>query len=221
MAYQIEVKEKAANLRKKGYSIKEIARLLNIAKSTSSTWLGNISLSLKAQNRLKSRRILGQYKSMVIARKKREKQQLMLAVEAKKLLSKIMPTPEIYKLCCALLFWCEGNKNTTSLKFTNSDPTLISNFLYLLRSGFNIYESKLRALVHIHEYHNDFTQKKFWSEITKIPLSQFHRSYKKPNTGKRYKKNYPGCLSLVYYDASVAKELEAIYNTFSKPRGVG
>ena len=220
MAYKIEIKDKAINLRKQGYSIKEIAKLLSIAKSTSSAWLGNILLSPKAQKRLKSRRILGQYKSMEIARQKREKQQLILTDEANKLLTKIVLTPDIYKLCCALLFWCEGNKNTTSLKFTNSDPILISNFLYLLRAGFNIDESKLRALVHIHEYHDDLSQKKFWSEITKIPLSQFHRSYKKPNTGKRYKDNYPGCLGLVYYDASVAKELKAVYNSFSKLRGV-
>ena len=106
------------------------------------------------------------------------------------------------------------------MKFTNSDTTLISNFLFFLRVGFNIDESKLRALVHIHEYHDDIAQKRFWSEITKIPLSQFHKSYKKPNTGKRYRENYPGCLALVYYDAHVAKELEAIYNTFSKLRGV-
>ncbi len=136
------------------------------------------------------------------------------------MLSHIPLSKDLAKLYCSLIWWCEGNKKTTSLKFTNSDTTLISNFLYLLRLGFNINESKLRALVHIHEYHNDSVQKEFWSKITKIPLSQFQRSYKKPNTGKRYRENYPGCIVIVYYDSSVAKELEAIYNVFSKQRGV-
>ena len=220
MSYYIGLKEKAIYLRKKGYSIKEIAAKLHIAKSTSSVWLSNITLSNSAQKRLASRKILGQYKSIFIRKEARGKQKVILERASFKMLSTLTLSKELIKLCCALIWWCEGNKNTTSLKFTNSDPTLISNFLYLLRTGFNINESKLRALVHIHQYHDDLVQKQFWSKITRIPLSQFHESYKKPNTGKRYKENYPGCLALVYYDASVAKELEAIYNTFSKLRGV-
>ena len=41
----IEIKEKAFGLRKKGYSIKEIAKKLNIAQSTSSLWVRDIELN--------------------------------------------------------------------------------------------------------------------------------------------------------------------------------
>lgn len=81
---------------------------------------------------------------------------------------------------------------------------------------------KLRVLVRIHKYHDDETQKKYWSQITGIPLRQFHKSYKKSSTGSRSKENYPGCIALTYYDVRVAKELEAIYNAFTLVnRGVG
>lgn len=63
-------------------------------------------------------------------------------------------SPEIQKLLCAVLFWAEGSKNGT-IKFTNSDPKMISVFLKLFRATFEIDEKKLRAIVHIHEYHND------------------------------------------------------------------
>lgn len=221
MSYSIDIKERAIKLRRRGFSIKEIAAKLHIAQSTSSAWLSDITLSNTAQKRLVRRKILGQYKSILISKKAREEQRKALEETSRSMLSTLPQSRELMKLCCALVWWCEGNKNTTSVKFTNSDTTLISNFLYFLRVGFNINESKLRALVHIHQYHNDLEQKKFWSQITKIPLSQFHRSYEKPNTGKRSRENYPGCLALVYYDASVAKELKAIYNTFSELRGVG
>src|SRR3989344_780594 len=214
MAYRIEVKEKATHLRKQGYSIKEIA------KSTSSMWRSGSLLSSRAQERLKKRRILGQYKSMETAHKKRVVQQKILNNEATQLLSRILITPEICKLCCALLFWCEGSKSTTSVKFTNSDPSLIRLFLNLLRIGFKIDESKLRILMHLHEYHLEKKQKNFWKKVTKIPFKQFHRSYLKPNTGKRKHVNYSGCVSVSYYDAKVAKELTTIYNTFVQ-RGVG
>ncbi len=182
-------------------------------------WLNNIALSSKAQDRLKGRRILGQYKSIEIARKKRLLQEQILSIEASMLLSKITITPELSKLLCSLLFWCEGAKVTTQVKFTNSDPTLMRLFLDLLRLGFKIDESKLRILMHLHEYHIESKQKQFWKDITRIPYNQFHRTYLKPHTGKQIRPNYPGCVSVTYYDAKVAKELTTIYNTFTQ-RGV-
>lgn len=220
MSYSINIKERAFRLRKKGYSIKEITKLLNIAQSTSSLWLENISLSLKAQERLKNRKILGQYKSREIALRKRRENSLNLTKKVEKLLSTIIITPEICKLCCALIFWCEGSKITTHVRFANSDPSLVRLFLDLLRTGFNIDESKLRILMHLHEYHNETKQKRYWYNITNIPLKQFNRSYLKPNTGKRKHLNYPGCVSISYYDARIAKELITIYNVFYQ-RGVG
>ena len=118
------------------------------------------------------------------------------------------------------MWWCEGNKNSSFLRFTSSDVTLIKNYLSLLREGFTLDESKFRVLVHLHAYHNNDIQKKFWSKITRIPLSQFNKSFQKVNTGKRTRKDYPGCIALTYYDVRIAKELEALYNEFTKFRGV-
>ncbi|MCL4367495.1 helix-turn-helix domain-containing protein [Patescibacteria group bacterium] len=216
MPYSIQIRHKAITLRKRGFSIKEIAAKLQIAQSTSSLWLSHIALSKNAQKRLASRRILGQYKSIQIKKIVKDNQRKMMEKYSLEILSRLSPSKEFMKLCCALVWWCEGNKDTKSVKFTSSDTTLIRNFLYFLRSGFDIDETKFRALVHIHKYHNDLAQKKFWSEITKIPLAQFYNSYRKPNTGRRFKENYPGCLAVAYYDAKIAKELEALYNTFSK-----
>ncbi len=100
------------------------------------------------------------------------------------------------------------------------DPSLIALFLDLLRKGFKINESKLRILMHLHNYHDEVIQKEFWSIVTNIPFAQFHQSYWKPNTGKRKHAHYPGCIALSYYDAKIAKELKAIYNAFVL-RGVG
>ncbi|MBI2314574.1 hypothetical protein HYU93_00725, partial [Candidatus Daviesbacteria bacterium] len=150
MPYPIDVKEEAILLRKRGYSIKEVAAKLSIAQSTSSLWLSSIILSSKAQERLSQRKIIGQYKSIFIRKKAREENRVILERTASEMLSTIPFSKMLAKLCCSLIWWCEGNKNLTSVKFTSSDPSLISNFLYLLRVGFKVDESKLRALVHIH-----------------------------------------------------------------------
>lgn len=220
MSYSLATKEKAFSFRRKGFSIKEIAVKLRIAKSTSSLWLNDILLDEKAQNRLKKRRMIGQYKARFIQFKKREEQQSKRYAQVEKILSKIEMSKELSKLCCALLYWCEGNKGRdTMVRFTNSDPKLIQIFLSLLRKGFDINESKFRALIHLHQYHNEEKQKLLWHEITKIPLNQFNRTYWKPNTGKRKHDNYPGCIAISYYNAEVAKELTTIYNSFVQ-RGV-
>lgn len=218
--YSIQIRSQAINLRKRGLSLKEVAEKLKISKSTASEWLSSLELSASAQKRLAGKQILGRYKVIVIKRKLKAEQKKILDKKAYELLNRTSFSRELNKLCCALLWWCEGNKDDSMVRFTSSDTTLIKNFLFLLRSGWRIEESKFRALVHLHSYHNEVAQKKFWSNVTNIPLSQFNRSYQKLNTGKRLHKDYPGCIAISYYDARIAKELYALYNAFGKIRGV-
>lgn len=218
--YSIQIKERAVKFRKEGLSLKEIAEKLKISKSTASEWLSSLELSDFAKKRLFNKQVLGRYKVIVNRRESKEKKKKTLEKRAYKLLKGTNFSNVLLKLCCALLWWCEGNKDDSMVRFTSSDSTLIENFLFLLRSGFETDESKFRALVHIHSYHNEITQKNFWSEVTNIPLSQFNKSYQKLNTGKRFHKDYPGCVAISYYDAKIAKELYALYNAFSRIRGV-
>lgn len=215
MAYPIEVKEKAIKLRKQGYSIKEVAKILHIAKSTSSVWLNSINLDERAQTRLQERQILGQYKSMQVHRQKHEAASQVLLNNVREYVSRIALSKELAKLHCALLYYCEGAKDTNCVKFTNSDPTVIKLFLYLLRQAFHIDETKLRITLHLHEYHDEQEQKRFWQEVTQIPRAQFHKTWIKPHTGKRKRVGYKGCITTVYYDTRLAKELMAIYNCFA------
>lgn len=221
MAYSIAIKQKAIALRKEGLSLREIVNELNIAKSTASEWLSPIELSPTAQARLKEKQILGQYKTVLLKKEYKEQQRQIARKMAKDILQSIQLSKTFFKLCCALVWWCEGNKDTTQLTFTNSDPSLVKCFLFLLRGGFTIDESKFRILIHLHDYHEDEKQKHFWSEITNIPQSQFYKSYLKPHTAVRKHENYQGCIAISYYDAKIAKELEAIYNAFSESGGVG
>ncbi len=215
MSYKSEIKEQAIQLRKNGNSLKEISEKLHIAKSTSSAWLSHVRLSKIAQTKLAKKQILGQYKTVLIKAKQKKLQTEALEKDSIVLLKRITPSKELAKLCCALLWWCEGNKRSTFVRFTNSDPSLIKNFLLLLRFGFKVEESKFRILMHLHKYHSEVVQKEFWSEVTGISKKQFNRSYLKPNTGKRLHEAYPGCIAVSYYDSKIAKELEALYNSFT------
>ncbi len=91
MAYPIELKNQAIFLRKKGFSLKEIAEKLKISKSTASYWLQYIFLNQKAQKRLKKLEILGQYKTGLIKKMRKENLIKEYHLKAYKGISKIPP----------------------------------------------------------------------------------------------------------------------------------
>ena len=177
MAYNIKKRSKAILMRQSGFSLNEISKESRIAKSTASLWLSNVKLSPTASRRIKDKQTLGRQKAIISRKKMNKDWEEKLKKNTMKMVKKIKFSKEIAKLCCSLIWWCEGNKNDSTVRFTNSDPTLIKDFLYLLRFGFLINESKFRALIHLHGYHNEKDQMKFWSEVTNIPLNQFYKSY--------------------------------------------
>ena len=216
----IEIKEKALKLRVKGYSIKEIADKLNIAKSTVSLWVRDIKLNKKAQERLKKRRLLPYYKIALRWDAKRKKEQEELNLIARNIVKEIKNDINQKRVYCSLLYWCEGAKGyNDSIRFVNSDPVLIKTFLKLFRDSFPIEENKFRVLMHLHSYHNENLQKEFWSNLTQIPKNQFNKTFLKPNTKKRIRNDYPGCVVISYHDRKLARLLRAIYKSFSEKIG--
>ncbi len=216
-----KTKERAFNLRAKGYSITEIANKLSIAKSTSSVWLRDVKLNKNALKRLEKKELLSYYETSLRWKKKGLENKKKYDSLALGIINNIKKDPDHSKVYCSLLYWCEGGKTSDSyLIFTNSDPDLIQTFLNLLRRSFNIREDKFRILMHLHKYHNEEQQKVFWSKLTRISKDLFQKTYQKSNTGKRVKEGYQGCISLRYYDAKVAKEISSIYKNFSKYGGL-
>ena len=130
----------------------EISKKLKIAKSTSSLWTSDVLLPTFAQKRLIDRQIQGQYKTVLLKKILRDNQDKKRHEKASRLFSQIKFSKEIFRLNCALIWWCKGNKCTSTLRFTNSAPTLIKNYLFLLPSSFNLKESKFRVLMHLHNY---------------------------------------------------------------------
>lgn len=214
MYYDLEIKTQAVNLRKKGHSINEISDQLHISKSTASLWLRSTFLSPSALLRLQDRRLAGREKAKKILLNKSRNKDKTAKDQALKTLSNVSTTKETSKLVCSLLFWAEGSKVTGKVVFTNSDSNMIRVFLKLLRLSFDLDEKKFRALIHLHEYHDESFALKYWSKITSIPLVQFNKSYLKPHTSINKKKGYMGTISIRYYDGTIARELHSIYNTF-------
>ena len=213
-------KEKALELRRSGYSLGQIHKELSVSKSTVSVWVSGIKLSKEAKAKIQKRSSDGQLRSQELKRQKRKAKEKLAENYGKNVVLGTALNKNSLEIICSMIYWCEGNKSLRdSVFFTNSDPKLISNFLYLFRNSFNVDEGKFRVCVHIHDYHEDEKQKDFWSEITSIPKEQFIKSYRKPNTKKRIRDNYQGCAQVRYYDIDVARKLQATAKEFMKKYG--
>lgn len=219
MAHPIQLKQEAIRLRKIGISIPKIAKKLHIAKSTTSDWVSSVPLPWSIQKYLKNNSKIGQEKGREVMRIRRLIRKKKDDQEAKELILKLKRSfnKDFWKLLVAILFWCEGSKRHLSggVGFINSDPYMINQFLYAFRKAFPLNESKFRITLHLHSYHSEKEQIKYWSHITRIPSRQFSKSYIKPNTGTRKRSGYPGCVSLKYYDSTVAQKLDSLYRIFT------
>jgi len=220
MSYSIFLRKKALSLRRNGASIKSIAKTLHIAQSTSSVWLQNVRLSNKTIEKLKKNKLIGQYKTVLIRKEKRNNLLRDIDIDSINKLENISFNKSIFELLASFLVWTEGGKSAKSyVAFINSDPLMVRTFLCLLRKSFTLDEKKLRALIHIHNYHKDFEIRKYWSKLTNIPEAQFSKSYKKLSTKHRIRKDYKGCIRIRYYDYNIALQLRSFYNSFANKLG--
>ena len=210
-----ELQLKARRLRIKGYSVKELHKLLNVSKASISLWVRDVKLSKKAKARIEKNYTKGQLASQKTIREKTARKILEAEKFAKDFLNNVDIPKNMILLLCSMLYQCEGSKNIKDLiTFTNSEPDLIKTFLILLRKSFVLNESKFRVVMHLHNYHNENTQKKLWSAITNIPKQQFLKTFQKHNTGIYKKEGYPGCIQIRYRDVIIGRKLQAVAKMF-------
>ena len=84
-------------------------------------------------------------------------------------------------------YLCEGTKlrkdlrykNTYhyAIEFTNSDPNLIKLFLDFLRQEIEIDENKLKCQLSIYDIQKINEIESFWSDLLKIPIKNFNKTY--------------------------------------------
>lgn len=203
----------------------EISDQLDIPKTTARQWAKSVELTKEQEKlvdlRLSAARAASINKMAKLNKDRRVKRDEKLLQQAQKIVSSAGLSISHKQVLCATLFWCEGGKDVEAgIQFTNSDPVMISFFVNLLREVFVIDETKFRALMHLHEYHDSVKSLEFWSSLTQIPKEQFHKPYIKSHSAKNQRPDYPGCLSIRYLDSGLGKLLKMIYSELGKQRGV-
>lgn len=172
-------KEEAFRLRAEGNSYQAIRAKLRIPLATLSDWFRDVDWSGEIRTRLTEAakkesvvrmremdRVRGQHLEAVYAEAKKEARQELEVLKYNPLF-----------IAGIMLFWGEGTKTTRNqVRFTNSDPELIRFYIQFLLKACRIPPEKLRVALHIYPELDDASLRRFWSFVTGVSLTNFHKS---------------------------------------------
>ncbi|PIR85040.1 hypothetical protein COU15_03060 [Candidatus Kaiserbacteria bacterium CG10_big_fil_rev_8_21_14_0_10_45_20] len=187
---KVDEKKKAILLRKKGESIKEIARVLGVSKGSVSLWVRDILLTKQQRSILTAR---GFSKDAIEKRRlnrigKTDKRHAIVFDAAKDSIQEIS-SRELWLIAVAL-YWGEGGKTRKGLvRISNSDPDLLRMIMRFFREVEGVPEEKFRCHVHTFSHLNAKKAEKYWSQITHIPLTRFYKTYVKQSTATQQKRD--------------------------------
>lgn len=201
---KLNLKLKAIDLRKDGFSIKDISLKLGISSSTASLWCRNILLTQKQKENLESRtnRKLQKFFKMVEKQKKaRIKIKNIIQKKAGDEIGKLSKRDLL--IAGVSLYWAEGFKHEAEgrVGFCNSDPAMMKFMILFLEKCLKVKKEELSPRLTLNEAYEDKKEKiqKYWSDYLKIPESQFTKPfYQKVKQVKIYSnpENYHGVLRI-------------------------
>ncbi len=210
MGYAGKLREKrlAIKLRKQGYSYKEILEQVHVSKSTISLWCRDVIMSPKQLEKLREKRINGAEIGRLINAKKQQEKRVQ---KIKKILndskSEVGILTERERFMFGLgLYAGDGDKNDKSVGFANSRPEIIRFMMGWFREFCSVSEDRFRGRIWLHENLGNRRAINFWSRLTRIPETQFHKTYraslKKSNKIRNNKHEY-GVFAIRIYDSDL------------------
>jgi transposase-like protein len=211
-------RERARKLRREeGASVKELAGLLGVSKSSVSLWVRDIELTEPQYLALRRRmggRIEGSRENAVraLARRRTEQNSGRRAAHRGDLL---------HAAGC-MLFWAEGSRNRNVVEFTNSDPAMVSFFLRFLRESYRVPDAKITVTCNLFADHVERQREieKFWLDQLGLPRECLRKSsvnvYSKYSKKKRRNRLPYGTCRLKVCDTRV---VQSIYGAIQEYAG--
>jgi AcrR family transcriptional regulator len=208
-----------------GRSIKEIARLVGVSRSSVSLWVRDIELTpeqeavLTDRDPARNQRRIGWGANMERARLRRRSSQLAGRRRARQL-------EPIYIAGC-MLYWAEGAKTRGTVELSNADPEVIRFFARFLRECFGVPSDRMRLACHLFADHTARQREieQFWLDVVGLPRSSLRKSivnhYSRSSQRKRTNKLPYGTCKLVVCSTEI---VQTIYGSiqefagFNRPR---
>jgi transcriptional regulator with XRE-family HTH domain len=160
----------------RGLSVKEIARLLAVSQSSVSAWVRDIELTVEQRQALLSRNPA--FNAQANGSKTRARRALAerLAYQADGRVIASARDPEFVAGC--MLFWAEGSRERNAVKFTNSDPEMMSFFMGFLRRHFDVSDEMVSVWCNLFADQDQSRREmeQFWLDTLELPRSSLGKS---------------------------------------------
>jgi hypothetical protein len=183
--------QQARRLRRAGLPLAEIATRLGVSRSSVSLWVRDVEF----QALVGSPR--GRRRDPNALQRRRQAEIDRLLEEGRVRIGRL--SEREFLVAGVALYAGEGAKRDGSVLFANSDPRMVAFFCSWLRHFFQIDESRLRVRLYLHQGLDLAAAVAFWSELTGIPPSQFHKPYRAtPDPTIRHAKHVHGCVGVRY-----------------------
>jgi hypothetical protein len=215
-------REKALALRSQGMSYSQIKKILNLSKSTLSTWLRDYPLS---KNRIRELRDCSEHRieKFRVTMKEKKDKKLKEIYQCQKSIILPLTNREFFMLGLGL-YWGEGTKcRQEGLSISNTDPAIIKTFIYWLNKNLGVPRNKMRIALQLYSDMDIEKEMQFWSEELKMPLLQFIKPYVKTNSSLRinHKGSFGhGTCNIRMYNVPLAQKifmsLKVISDKYSK-----
>lgn len=218
MRWSETLKNEARELRRQNLSINNIARSLDVPKSTLHQWIHDLKrpIYITREDKLRHLALIRPLASAALHAKRQNRLQEIKNRVTKEVKLYPIRNKHLLKAMLVMLYWAEGGKGRGTLQFVNTDPDLMLLFITLLRKSFVLDESKLRARLHLHYYHKIKKVRKFWSTLLSISESKFGKIYIKPRSKtKKFRKNFAGICFIKYHNDELRYELLTLAHSLS------
>lgn len=184
---KIVERQRAIELRKTGLTYTEIRNRLKVSRASLSYWLRDIPY-IPTEETYEKRRLANIKTGRLLHERK-----LQRTNQIKKITEQEIRNTKFndLKLLGVMAYWTEGSKTKDHLvQLTNSDPIFIKFILKWLRKVCGVQSEKLKVHLRVHPDVNIKEAEQYWSRITGIPDTQFHKTTAKVSGsgGRRYTK---------------------------------
>ena len=162
-------RDRARQLRAGGMTMAVIAEELGVAKGTVSIWCRDIAVPAGPRVRARARGP----NALQRAKQAQIDGALIAGVERMGGLA-----DRDLMIAGVALYAGEGSKQDGDVKFTNTDPAMVTLFCHWLRTFFDIDERRLRVHLYLHADLDLHQAIGFWHAVTGIPPDQFIAPYR-------------------------------------------
>jgi DNA-binding transcriptional MerR regulator len=215
-----EIREQARRLRQQGVSVRDIAKTLQVARSSVSTWVRDIELTDEQLEKLKEnqRQYGGRNKGGRANRIKFREQRFAYQEQGR---ARAREGSPLHMAGC-LLYWAEGAKGKNTLYFVNSDPNMHLLFMRFLREemGVQADECSIYIQTHYQEPEQIKNIEAYWTELLQLPLSCVRKTHIKKGSETRQNKLKHGVCGVMVCKTSLIQHIYGAiqeYGGFDNP----